>query len=53
LPSSCSEEFYQLVGQPKELVLYDEDNQGVTNHRYPATEKIKDFAFQNLRFPSI
>ncbi|CAF2996152.1 unnamed protein product [Rotaria sp. Silwood2] len=51
LSSSCSQQLYQLAGQPKELVLYDQDNHGVTNHRYQAKEKIKQFALQYLSMP--
>ncbi|CAF4968827.1 unnamed protein product, partial [Rotaria sp. Silwood1] len=51
LSPTCSRELYQLAGQPKELVLYYGDNHGVTNHRYQAKEKIKEFALQYLCIP--
>ncbi|CAF1608021.1 unnamed protein product [Rotaria sp. Silwood1] len=51
LSPTCSRELYQLAGQPKELVLYYGDNHGVTNHRYQAREKIKEFALQYLCIP--
>lgn len=48
LSPQCSEQLYRLAGQPKELILYDGDNHGVTNHRYEAKEKIKQFTLQYL-----
>lgn len=48
----CSEQLYRLAGQPKELVLYDNDNHGVTKHRDEAKEKIKQFALQYLCAPA-
>ncbi len=52
LPPQCSEQLYHLAGHPKELVLYDNDNHGVTNHRDEAKEKIKQFALQYLCQPT-
>ena len=52
LSPRCSEQLYRLAGQPKELVLYDGDNHGVTNHRSEAKEKIKEFTLQYLRLPT-
>jgi fermentation-respiration switch protein FrsA (DUF1100 family) len=52
LPHRCSEQLHRLAGEPKELVLYDGDNHGVTNHRREAKEKIKQFALQYLCAPS-
>ncbi len=52
LPSQCSEQLYRSAGHPKELVLYNNDNHGVTNHRYEAKEKIKQFALQYLCIPT-
>ncbi|CAF1301540.1 unnamed protein product [Rotaria sordida] len=52
LPPRCSEQLYHLAGQPKELVLYDGDNHGVTMHRNEAKEKIKQFALEYLRKPT-
>ncbi len=51
LSPQCSEQLYRFAGQPKELVLYDGDNHGVTNHRYEAKEKIKQFTLQYLCIP--
>lgn len=52
LPHRCSEQLYRLAGQPKELVLYDNDNHGVTKHRDEAKEKIKQFTSQYLCTPA-
>lgn len=52
LPHRCSEQLYRLAGQPKELILYDNDNHGVTNHRSEAKEKIKQFTLQYLCTPA-
>jgi len=52
LPPECSEQLYNLAGQPKELVLYDGDNHDVTNHRHEAKEKLKQFALQYLTIPT-
>jgi fermentation-respiration switch protein FrsA (DUF1100 family) len=52
LSPRCSEQLYRLAGQPKELVLYDNDNHGVTNHRYEAKEKLKQFTLQYLCIPT-
>ncbi len=43
---------YRLASQPKELVLYDNDNHDVTNHRNEAKEKIKKFALRYLCMPT-
>ncbi|CAF1030743.1 unnamed protein product, partial [Didymodactylos carnosus] len=39
----CSEQLYRAAGHPKELVLFDNDNHGVTQHKYEAKNKIKEF----------
>ncbi len=52
LSPRCSEQLYRLAGQPKELVLYDNDNHGVTNHRFEAKEKLKQFTLQYLCTPT-
>ncbi len=52
LSAQCSQQLYRLAGEPKELVLYDNDNHGVTNHRSEAKEKIKEFALQYLCIPA-
>ncbi|UJR26275.1 hypothetical protein I4U23_007615 [Adineta vaga] len=48
LPPQCSEQLYRFAGEPKELVLYDGDNHGVTNNRYKVKEKLKQFTLQYL-----
>lgn len=48
LPYRCSEQLFRLAGHPKELVLYDGDNHGVTQHRNEVKEKIKEFALHYL-----
>ncbi|CAF0971315.1 unnamed protein product [Adineta steineri] len=52
LPPRCSEQLYRLAGEPKELVLYNGDNHGVTNHRYEAKDKIKEFTLKYLCAPT-
>ncbi|CAF0815897.1 unnamed protein product [Adineta ricciae] len=52
LPFRCSEQLYRLAGEPKELVLYDGDNHGVTNHRDEVKDKLKQFVLQYLCLPT-
>jgi len=44
LSFSCSQNLYARAKQPKDIILYDEDDHGLSKHSQEATEKIWNWA---------